>query len=144
VPVIATDRVPTVDQLVELYDSVGWTAYTKDPATLHAAVAGSSFVVTGWDRQEQLVGLARAVSDDASVCYVQDIVVRPERQRGGVGRVLMLSVLARYTHVRQIMLLTDDEDRQAKFYEAMGFAQVGTGEFRSLRTFLRMTSADAK
>ena len=34
------------DEMVALYESVGWSAYTKAPALLYAAIAGSSYVVT--------------------------------------------------------------------------------------------------
>jgi hypothetical protein len=63
---LAEDR-PVRDELLSLYGSVGWTAYTSDPEQLDAAVAGSSYVVTARAGGE-LVGLARAVSDDASIC----------------------------------------------------------------------------
>ena len=42
--------------LVALYDSVGWTAYTKDPESLGAMVRCSTFVQSCWD-EGQLVGL---------------------------------------------------------------------------------------
>lgn len=33
-------------ELFDLYDSVGWTAYTRDPETLRRAFAGAHRVVT--------------------------------------------------------------------------------------------------
>ena len=33
--------VPAADELITLYSSVGWSAYTGDPALLHDAVARS-------------------------------------------------------------------------------------------------------
>jgi GNAT superfamily N-acetyltransferase len=107
----ATD-VP-LDELLDLYGSVGWTAYTAEPDVLRAAVAGSSFVVTA-RRGGRLVGLARAVSDGATICYLQDILVRPDEHRTGVGRALATAVLDRYADVRQKVLLTDDDPRPAR------------------------------
>ena len=49
--------------------------------------------------------------------YLQDILVRPEHQRTGVGRQLLAVCLERYSHVRQKVLLTDDE-AQERFYES--------------------------
>jgi hypothetical protein len=37
------------DELLGLYDSVGWTADTRTPEELVAAVANSTFVVTARD-----------------------------------------------------------------------------------------------
>ena len=106
--------------LRELYDSVGWSAYTRDMDLLCAAIVGSDFVVVV--RQEgKLIGLARAISDDASVAYIQDILVAPTHQGRGVGRALVLAVLERYAHVRQKVLLTDNRPEQLRFYASLGF-----------------------
>jgi len=73
---------------VQLYDSVGWYEYSDDAARLAKAFANSSFVVTARNRSE-LVGVARALSDDVSILYVQDVVVDPAYQRQGIGRRLL-------------------------------------------------------
>ncbi|MCU1413722.1 MAG: N-acetyltransferase [Microbacteriaceae bacterium] len=124
----------TVDrgELVALYESVGWSAYTKDPDKLVAAIAGSSTVVTAREGGE-LIGIARVVSDGASLCYLQDIIVRPDHQRFGIGRELVTMALAPYEHVRQKVLLTDDDPAQKAFYESLGYQQVA----EPLRAFVR-------
>jgi ribosomal protein S18 acetylase RimI-like enzyme len=119
-------------ELVALYASVGWTAYTKDAAKLEAALAGSSTVVTARE-DGALVGLVRVVSDGASVCYLQDILVHPDHQRSGIGRQLVTMALEPYGHVRQKVLLTDDDAAQKAFYESLGFQQVAD----PLRAFVR-------
>ena len=109
-----------VHALVDLYDSVGWSTYTRDAVGLTAAIDGSDFVVVAEDAGI-LIGLARAVSDDASIAYIQDILVRPSHQKQGVGTALVGAVLERYQHVRQKVLLTDDRLDQCAFYTALGF-----------------------
>lgn len=79
---------PDAADLVALYAAVGWTAYTQDPAVLRAAIRGSHRVITAYDG-EQLIGLARTLSDGASICYLQDILVHPAAQGRGVGRSLL-------------------------------------------------------
>ena len=103
-----------------LYEAVGWVAYTQEPDTLVAALEGSSFVA-GAFQGGALIGLIRVVSDDASIAYIQDILVHPEHQRRGVGRALMGIMLERYEHVRQKILLTDGRPDQLQFYESLGF-----------------------
>jgi GNAT superfamily N-acetyltransferase len=110
-------------ELLSLYESVGWTAYTRDPQLLTRAVRSSSFVVTARTEEGGLVGLARAISDDATICYLQDILVRPTFQGTGIGRALVEHVSARYQHVRQTVLVTDNEPGQRAFYEALGFTE---------------------
>src|SRR5690606_15474266 len=73
----------TDEELVGLYASVGWTAYTKDREALRRGVDNSSCVITA-RRDGALIGLARAVSDDATICYLQDVLVHPGHRRGGI------------------------------------------------------------
>ncbi|MDP3894761.1 GNAT family N-acetyltransferase [Nocardioides sp.] len=132
----ASGEMPGRDELVDLYDAVGWGAYTKDVETLERALRGSTHVVTA-RRSGRLVGLARVVSDGASIAYLQDVLVHPEEQRGGLGRRLVNEVLAPFASVRQKVLLTDDEPRQRAFYESLGFAEIRDFDTGSLRSFVR-------
>jgi GNAT superfamily N-acetyltransferase len=113
-----------IEDLLDLYGSVEWGAYTSDPAGLERAVAGSTYVVTA-RHEGQLIGLARGLSDDVSIFYLQDILVRREWQRRGVGGALLADCLTRFAHVRSKVLVTDDEDRQHRFYRAMGYQEIG-------------------
>lgn len=131
----AVPEVPLPD-LLSLYESVGWTAYTKTPELLRDAVAGSSYVVTA-RRDGELKGLARAVSDDATICYLQDVLVHPDEQRRGGGRALVAKILDRYRHVRQKVLLTDDEPGQRAFYESLGYREIRDFGPGTLRSFVR-------
>ncbi|GGL87602.1 N-acetyltransferase [Curtobacterium citreum] len=132
---ISSER-PTTDELVDLYDAVGWTAYTRDPAVLRRAVDGSHRVLAARDDDGVLVGLVRVVSDGATIAYVQDLLVRPAAQRTGVGGALLDAVLERYGHVRQTVLLTDAEPGQRAFYESRGFTEAHDVEPSSLRAFV--------
>lgn len=111
------------DEIIALYSAVGWSAYTKDPERLEAAIAASLRVVTAWD-DGRLVGLARVIGDGLTIVYLQDILVAPEYQRAGIGRELFLRAFQPYDDVRQKLLLTDDEPSQIAFYRAMGFTEV--------------------
>ena len=130
-----TDR-PTLDELLALYDSVGWTAYTERPDALVRGVAGSLRVVTARVAGE-LVGLARTVGDGATIAYLQDVLVHPAHRRQGLGRRLVEEALADPT-VRQQVLLTDDDPAQRAFYESLGFAEVRDLEAGALRAFVRL------
>lgn len=127
--------IPDVADLVTLYDAVGWTAYTKDPDGLLRAVTNSAFVVTAW-RGDVLVGLARCLSDDVAICYLQDILVRPDGQKTGLGRRLLEACRERYGHVRMTVLLTDDRPEQRAFYAAMGFCNTKDLERVTLNAFV--------
>ena len=90
--VYSPDHPVSQSDLLALYGSVGWSSYTRDPAGLHRAVAGSLWRMGAWDGPE-LVGLVRAVGDDVSIAYVQDVLVRPDRQRRGIGARLLAAAL---------------------------------------------------
>lgn len=129
--------------VVELYRSVGWTHYARDPAHLQRAIAQSSHVVSAW-QQSALLGLARVVSDDVTIAYIQDVLVRPEAQGRGIGTRLLGDCLARYGHVRQKVLLTDDEPQQLRFYARMGFANTRDLQVVRLNAFVRIEGADLR
>ncbi len=123
------------DAVVSLYESVGWSAYAKDPELLCRAIRSSSFVVTAWSEGGQLIGLARVISDDVTICYVQDILVNPDFQGVGVGRGLFAQVSERYQHVRQTVLITDDQPQQRAFYESMGLTEGANFAPERIRVF---------
>lgn len=141
VSVECSEGIPDRDDLVDLYASVSWTAYAATPEVLQRAVAGSSFVCVARDGK-RLVGLVRAISDDATIAYLQDLLVRPTHQRQGIGRSLVQAFRRRYGHVRQRVLLTDDEPGQRSFYESVGFTRSDLVDGGPLRSFVDFGSAD--
>ena len=118
-----SSAVPSEKDLIELYHSVGWTEYTKEPLLLAEAVGASLFVVTAYDRGK-LVGLARVVGDGLTIAYLQDILVSPDHQRRGIGRELFHRVFQPFQDVRQKVLMTDNDDAQIAFYESLGFTEI--------------------
>ena len=95
-------------EILRLYASVGWTAYTVHPEVL----------------RNQLLGIIRTVGDGATIVFVQDILVFPEHQRKGVGSALLQAILDRYCHVRQIELTTENTQKTIAFYKSMGFKEM--------------------
>lgn len=109
------------EEILHLYEKVGWTNYTANPKMLRNAYANSLKIFAAYDG-EKLVGVIRAVGDGFSILYVQDILVLPEYQRKGVGTALMNKMLETYKHVYQKVLLTDDSEKTIAFYKAVGFS----------------------
>ncbi|KUG51519.1 GNAT family acetyltransferase [Serinicoccus chungangensis] len=134
---ISADDRPGREELLGLYDAVGWSSYTTDPETLEAAVAGSTRVVTA-RYGEDLLGLARVISDGATIAYLQDVLVRPELQREGVGRALVVAALEPFSQCRQKVLLTEDEPGQRAFYESLGWTEIRDHEDGRLRAFVQL------
>ena len=76
------------EKIIDLYDSVGWSIYTQSPDNLKLALNNSSYVIAA-TKNEQVIALARSISDDVSIHYLQDILVNPKFQGQGIGRKLI-------------------------------------------------------
>jgi ribosomal protein S18 acetylase RimI-like enzyme len=111
------------DEILRLYSSVGWSAYTSDPSSLRKAFEGSLLTLAAYDNGG-LAGIIRTVGDGSSIVYIQDIIVSPERQRQGIGTALVKAVLERFPSVRQIILTTDDTEQTKAFYSSCGFTEL--------------------
>lgn len=96
-------------EIFELYDSVSWHIWTRDIAKVCRSLAKSHLVITARDESGHLLGLARTVSDDETICYVQEVLVDKRFQGQGVGRRLMEHLMERYAHCRYFILTTDHE-----------------------------------
>ncbi len=120
------DKEIDFEQILFLYNDVGWTAYTQDPATLKKAISNSLQVISAWENNT-LLGLIRVVGDGETIIYIQDILVLKKYQRKGIGRKLMNRILDAYTHVRQKILLTDDTLQTRQFYTSLGFSSCDDG-----------------
>lgn len=109
-------------EIMSLYSNVGWSNYTNNPSMLEAAFAGSLLILGAFE-DDKLIGIIRAVGDGASIIYIQDILVHPDHQRQGIGSKLLASMLAHYSTVYQICLMTDDTEKTINFYRSCGFTK---------------------
>ena len=109
--------------ILRLYESVGWTAYTDHPEVLRKGFENSMLILTAYEG-DQLLGIIRAVGDGYTVVFIQDILVFPEYQRKGIGSALLQAILDGYSHVRQIELATDNTPKTIAFYKSMGFREL--------------------
>ena len=110
-------------EILPLYASVGWTAYTDHPELLQKGFENSMLTLAAY-KDDQLLGIIRAVGDGHTIVFVQDILVFTEHQRKGIGSALLQAILDRYSHVRQIELATDNTPKTIAFYKSMGFREM--------------------
>ena len=122
-------------QLENLYNDVQWTAYTKDLELLQQALKNSLEVISAWDEEDQLVGLIRIIGDGLSIIYIQDILIMNVYQNQGIATQLMQHVLKKYDHVRQKVLLTEEEANVRHFYEKNGFQSCDQGSLVAFAKF---------
>ena len=108
------------EEILNLYDSVGWCSYTNRSQMLEHAFEHSLKILGAHDG-EKLVGIIRAVGDGYSVLFIQDILVLPEYQRKGIGTKLLETMLSLYPDVYQTQLVTDRTEKTVSFYKSCGF-----------------------
>ena len=121
--IVFKDQLPSdSNQVLALYEGVGWSAYTKDPERLLNALAHSE-VITAYV-EEQLVGLIRCITDGQTILYIQDLLVASEFQGQKIGQRLLKKMLANHPSIRQKVLITDNTEKTRHFYEACGFSSV--------------------
>ena len=108
------------EEILNLYQSVGWLNYVDQPEMLKNAYANSLRIFGAYEN-EKLLGIIRVVGDGHSIVFIQDIVVLPEYQRHGIGTALLKKVLDTYAYVYQKTLLTDNTEKTILFYKSLGF-----------------------
>lgn len=107
-------------EILDLYKSVEWDLYIVDSTMLKNAY-NNSLKTYGAYVDDKLVGIIRVVGDGYSVVFIQDLLIRPEFQRQGIGRALMKRIIDEYKGVYQMHLLTDNTEKTIGFYKSMGF-----------------------
>jgi predicted N-acetyltransferase YhbS len=110
-------------QIVALYRAHGWT-HASDPKRLRTAIESSSLALVALD-DANVVGFARAMSDEAFAVYIADVLVAPERQRQGIGRSLVEAILDHYPLQRFHHQVLVAERGAEGFYRRLGLVPVG-------------------
>ena len=114
-----------LDDVLHLYQAVGWTNYTNQPQMLAQALTHSLAIYLARDG-EKIVGLVRLIGDGFSSVFVQDLIVLPSYQRQGIGSTLMKQALADYKDAYQIQLATEQTEKTLGFYRSLGFETLFT------------------
>ncbi|MDE8332509.1 GNAT family N-acetyltransferase [Erysipelothrix rhusiopathiae] len=107
-----------LNDVLKLYNDAGWYAYTNNPEKLMLAIKNSMITLTAW-KGNKLVGLIRAVGDQETILYIQDLLILSDCQRQGIGKTLLLTLLSLYPDVRQTVLITDNNPKLIAFYKSI-------------------------
>ena len=114
-----------LEDVLHLYQAVGWTNYTNQPEMLEQALSHSLAIYVALDGNT-VVGLIRLVGDGFSSVLVQDLIVLPIYQRQGIGSVLMKEALEDFKEAYQVQLATEQTEKNVGFYRSMGFETLST------------------
>ena len=122
---IKKQEIVKLEDVLHLYQAVGWTNYTNQPQMLEQALSHSLVIYLALDG-DAVVGLIRLVGDGFSSVLVQDLIVLPSYQRQGIGRSLMKEALEDYKDAYQVQLVTEQTEKNLGFYRFMGFEILST------------------
>ncbi len=86
---IIENEKPTSSEFSDLREKVGWGNTDLEMAQI--SLENSLFHVTV-RAGSKLIGMARVIGDGVMFFYVQDVVVDPDFQKQGVGKMLMNSI----------------------------------------------------
>ncbi len=138
----ADDEVVPIKELVDLYTAAGWIRSASDPDQLARAVDRSTYVVTARDEHGTLIGMTRCLSDDASVMYLQEVLVHPDQDRTAIASILVQRCLTHFSHVAQKFALTDEADLPRPFYESIGFRNTAELASLNVQAFIQFDGVD--
>ena len=82
------DRPITAEQLAGVFDRSGIRRPTHDLRRLQTMLDHADILWTAWEGEE-LVGVARSITDFAYCCYLSDLAVDQRCQKQGIGRALI-------------------------------------------------------
>ena len=116
------ERVPTAAQWMSLRKSVGWATFPDEAAKRSLAL--TPFCVCAF-KDGELIGMGRVLGDCVITFYVGNVMVRPEYQSQGIGREIMVRIMAYVEQnavpgaLASLLAIKDKED----FYEQFGFGR---------------------
>ena len=110
------------DEIIELYKANKWSS-AKKPDLLYKALMNSDSLITAWDG-DRLVGLGNAISDGYLVVYYPHLLVHPDYQGKGIGKIIVDRFQKKYGNFHQQMLTADG--KAIDFYLKCGFEKAGS------------------
>jgi len=121
IEILETSKI-SKEQILNLYKLNGWSA-VKKPELLLKGLLNSHTLVTAW-QSNKLIGLGNAISDGALVVYYPHLLIHPNFQGLGVGRMIVEKLQKKY-HGFHMQILTSDKE-SIGFYNKLGFDKAGS------------------
>lgn len=119
---VSKDKNINLYDLEELCDTVGWVR--RPLKKVKIAIENSFLTISLFyqvDQYKKLIAFARATSDNTFNATIWDVVVHPEFQGKGLGKILINEAIKqlRYADINTITLFADPQ--VISFYKNLGF-----------------------
>jgi len=118
------DGIIDIDQLLNLYESVGWRQYLSlDRKIIEQMILNAHHSVQG-SIDGELIGFGRSLSDKVLYVIFQDIIVNPKYQRKKIGTTIIHLLQKQYSNFpRQDLIRLFAEPDAEIFYQSLGFCK---------------------
>ena len=114
----------TIEDVLVLYKANEWSSAEK-PTQLYNGLLNSETLITAWE-DKKLIGLGNAISDGHLTVYYPHLLVLPEYQGKGIGKMIVDKMQEKYSHFHMQMLTADG--KAIEFYKKNGFERAGNTE----------------
>ncbi|MCR4556772.1 MAG: GNAT family N-acetyltransferase [Saccharofermentans sp.] len=112
----------TPEEYMEMRRSVGWSEFPLEEAEKGLK---NSFIIACFRVDGKPVGIGRAISDCGYVVYIADVIVVPEYQGNGLGRMIMSTLLGKIKESMKpgyrVMISLLAAKGKEGFYKKFGF-----------------------
>lgn len=116
--------IPPIGHIIALYTSSGINRPTKDVDRIEKMYRNSNLVISAWEA-DQLIGIARSLTDFCYCCYLSDLAVRQEFKNKGIGKELI--ALTRKHIGTQTTLILLSAPAAMDYYPKAGFEKLQNG-----------------
>ena len=116
-------QLPTPHEYNELRRLAEWPTY--DEQVVEKALSHTLFSVVARDESGAIIGMGRILGDNAIYMHIQDVIVRPDVQGKGIGKLIMDELLEYIEKVKvknTNVGLMCSKGRE-KFYAGFGFVE---------------------
>ena len=80
-----------IEKIIEVFESSGIVRPTKEKELIKSMFENANLVYFAYDNEE-LIALARCVTDFSYCCYLSDLAVKKDYQKQGIGKMLIEKV----------------------------------------------------
>ncbi|MEX2234035.1 MAG: GNAT family N-acetyltransferase [Cyclobacteriaceae bacterium] len=136
-------RTPSIEEYNEMRSLAGWPTF--ESALVKTALSNTLFSVCVEDGNN-LVGMGRVVGDNAIYLHIQDVIVHPDFQRKGIGKLIMEALLKYADQVAGTNTnigLMCSKGRE-EFYTAFGFSIRPSDKFGAGMIMIKESAAPVR
>lgn len=105
----------------------------NDPIILERMLKNSNLTVSAW-RDQQMVGVLRAVTDFTYCCYISELIIEEQYQKQGIGKELLKLAMRQISKDCYVHLLATKTS--SRYYHKLGFKAISPVKYIDVKDYL--------